>query len=92
MDVIEARVEAQKLEDGIRMIVSFVRRPAEEKVTIIREALDAEIGSDPGALFPTIPGLPMPAGFVETISDPMLDILAKLLLKVLTGEEVETEE
>ena len=92
MDPVQARQEAKKVEDGVRAVISFLQRPAEEQVLIVREALDAEIGSDPGALFPTVPGVPIPAGFVETISDPLLDTIAKLGLKLLTGNEVTAPE
>jgi hypothetical protein len=87
MDPVQAKAEAQKVEDGVRTVIDFIKRPAEEQVAICREAIDAEIGSDVGALLPTIPGVPMPASFVETISDPLLDTLATLVVKVLTGKD-----
>lgn len=82
----EARAIAVEVKQGIVNTHNFLKRPRDEKILILREALDMEIGDDPGAMFPTIPGLPLPAGFIETMTDPLLDKFAEIMLKIMTGE------
>jgi hypothetical protein len=60
--------------------------PREEKVKIIKEWLDLNIGTEPTSEIKEIPGIPMLTGeILEQVSDVFIGAIAELIAKKLAG-------
>ena len=81
----EVKAMALEIVEGSRAVIGFAGLPAHVKVDVVKEILDAEIGSDVGAHIPTIPGL-TPA-MTEMITDPLLELLAKTVVSKFFGAD-----
>ena len=83
----DAEQIAKEVTEGTRAIMEFATLPNVDKVSVIKHVLDAEIGSDPGAHIPSIPGLT--PEMTELITDPLLDLAAKAIVgKFFSAEAV----
>jgi len=74
----QAKAIAEKLDTGFD---EFFAAPREDKVQIVKAALDRQIGSEVTAKVKTVPGMPFLEGpILEGISDAVLDQVAKFVV------------
>jgi len=67
--------EATEFTEGIRSVIRFTKMDKAQRLAMIKAAVDKQIGTDPGAALPAIPGL-TPA-ITEAVTDPLLDLIVK---------------
>lgn len=77
---------AQEFVEGAKAVHKFLALPRTDKVEVVKYMLDKQVGTDAGALWPTIPGVPIPPSLVESLTDPLLDKLAELVVGWLSGD------
>ena len=76
--------DAQELTEAIGAIQRFVKMPKDQKVLVVKHVIDKQIGSDPGASLPSIPGLT--PELTEAVTDPLLSLAANAIIKALMDE------
>lgn len=81
----EAEAIAQEVAEAVPAIRKFARLPKADKVKVMRHVLDKQIGTDATAALKSIPGLT--PEITEAVTDPMLDLMAKMLIAWWAGPE-----
>jgi hypothetical protein len=88
MAISEATAEALALEiaEAVPAIRNFLGLPREDKLVVAKHLADKMIGSDPTAQLKSVPG--MTPAVLEMVSDPILGLIAELLVGLLDGDDI----